>query len=367
MKCFQKSPQIVCLALVFLLLFSDGCTGAQISPEDAAKANEYGGQSCDIPIEIHVGDMDLTAPRQGEILETDMREYPFDILAGWLFDLTQEQVEKQTESHTYEDEWEKMPVWSKILREGESRLMVAQNGHHCSYVLSSSDSNLYRAAASEGRITGYGYNRVFLMERFPQEDLDGLPASQVEKQCNELLDAMGVEEYSVDIYAMTLESLKMVGEQYDIRPEGREWTKEDECYLLLYRRYMEDLPIFSIDGGDILIFYSPERGILCLQTEFWHGNVRNREKVDLVTPQQALLQIPALVSGAGLTGQNLEVTEIRLGYVAKNAQQNETTGKGSLTPCYEICYVLTDMQEQKREGRFLVDAVTGYGITWNSQ
>ena len=367
MKYFQKTQKTFCAAVVFLLLFSAGCAGAQISPEDAAKANEYGGQSSEIPIEILVSGEDLDEPGQGEILETVMREYPFDVLAERLFDLTKEQVEKQTKSSTYEDEWEKMPVWSKILQDGESKLMVAQNGHYCSYELRSSDSSLYRAAASGGRISGYGYNRVFLMERFPQEELDALPASQAEKECNELLEAMGEEKYSAAVYAMTLESLKAVGEEYDIRPEGREWTKEDECYLLIYQRYFEDLPVFSVDGGDILIFYSPQRGILSLRTNYWHGSTQNREKVDLVTPQQALLQIPALVSEARLTGQKLEVTEVRLGYVAKNTQQNETTGKGTLTPCYEICYVLTDMQEQKREGQFLVDAVTGYAVTWNSQ
>lgn len=365
-KKMRRNGMLLIAGILMAMLFiASGCGNAQISPEDAAKANEYTGNTLDFPVIINVPEEEMTSLEKGDILQVQMQEFPYEDLVSPLFDLSGDQIDALTEVYDQKNESGEVIGWAKVLRYGNGYFGLAESGRYAWFSKEISTGRLFDSLIQAGRLSGTAYYRFFLLERFTQEGLDALPAQQVIDECNGYMEIMGFSEYEADIYAIDIQTLREIDSQFEISPEGRDWEDEDESYLLLYHPYYDQMPIYSINAeNDIRFIYSVTNGVIDVETGYHFGEVLSRETVDLVTVEQALLQIEGLASELGLQGTQLEITGVSLGYIAKMAQQNPTQGIGILTPCYGITGVLTDDEGQQREGVFLVDATTGYGITW---
>ena len=359
----------ICLriaVLVFVAMLLCGCDNVRISPEDMAEANKHAGKVTDISIIMNVE----TIPEQmyDYILHVDMKGFPYEKMASSLFDLTNEEVEIITEHYDMTNEAGEVIGWAKILRYEEGILGLAESGRYAWFSLDKAKSSLYKSIISSDRLSGTAYDRYFLSERFSQEGLNALPVQSVLEECNGYVESIGISRYFVDVYSIDVSELQQISNQNEMLQGKYEWGVEDECYLLMYRPYFGEKPLFSIDGeNDIRILYSTEEKIIDLDTGFYFENVTSKEKVNLVTVDQALLQIESLVAELGLKGEIIEITEVELGYIAKKLQQNPEQGVGVLSPCYGIKAVLTGHDGRKHSGIFLVDAVAGYGITWQRQ
>ncbi len=366
-----KKPVLILLLTLALVLTPAclaGCGGGQISPEDAARADAYGGAASDIPITVNLDEEELTAARSADILEVRMETYPSEELSMLLFDLSLEQVEMLTERIDQVDANGEVYGWATTLNMGERSLTVTASGRQL-WFSAGGLVNLYRSVIGWQRLAGTEYDRYYLRERFPRTELSSCPSEQAYEACAIYMDKMGYSRWDADIYAMDLAVLEKAGQEYGLLPEGRQWEEGDECYLLIFQPYVEEYPICSPNAENAVVFlYVPEQGIIFLDASGRYGGILSRQSVELVTAEQALLQLPGLLEELQIAGTALEVEEIGLGYLGKVPEQDPyDTGAGRLTPCYAIRAAITDGDGQEREEVFLVDAVTGQGVTYQSQ
>lgn len=336
-----------------------GCR-MEISPEDLSVADQYSGKKSDISVEIHIPDKDLDTAEEGYYLTAAAVPYPFDGVAELFTGLDEATVNELAEESTWEDE-DGSIEWSKSITYGDMNYRVGNNGFDFYFSKSAEQSSDYRNITMANHVAVGGYDTVYLNEWFPKQELDNLSSEEAIQRCNVYLESLGYPTDNVDVYTLKEETMNALQKEY--KNYDREWTKEEECYLLVYHNQIDGVPLYAPNGSsDMKCYYSAADGLFYILYlgSIW-GEVTEKTPVDLITPNQALLNLSAMASTVDLECASLEATDITLGY----CMPDYIEGGKYFTPCYKIDYVVTLTDGRQIQGDFLVNAVTGHQITRN--
>lgn len=147
-------------------------------------------------------------------------------------------------------------------------------------------------------------------------DLAFCSAEKAEKTVRELLEGCGLSLFSeADVYTLTKERLKQVedyldgmGELNEIRSgeslKKEKWTEEDECYYMIFRGSVENLPVYQYRrmgreeelsaGTSIELIYSAEgiRYLYISNPYRMTGEISKKQNV--VSMEEALVQLKEL-------------------------------------------------------------------------
>lgn len=353
------------MTAIFVL---SGCR-MQVTPEDVSRADQLQGKASDLEI-IIPEDIILDTALDGKYLTARIGgNISFEDTVGMFTGLSEETIQQNTTTSTWELE-KGYKSSGEVLSFGEMSYLIniddgASTG--CSFDADASVTNVYTALIDRNRLSGTAYNTVFLRQRFPDTELTSLSSQEAIAACKTYIDAYGFDYYAVDVYAMDTASLLRLQEELGVySPDGDPWEEKDECYLLLYRNQINGVPVFDIDvESSTWILYSPVNGLLRFESAYIYQDIIAEEAVELIAPERVLPNLSGMAATLGVEGTTMEVTGVQLGYIAKQEQQTDYKGEGILTPCYQITYLLTKEDGVQLEGEFVVDAVTGYQLTWN--
>lgn len=339
-----------------------------ITPEDASVAAHYSDTVSDIPVEICLNEEELDAAKQGSYIDVSIQEYPYEEAAEIFSGLSGDVVENNTLNSTWEED-NGETGWGKVLNYGDLVYSVGDSGAAFYFCSDPELYNLYTAVIRQNRESGREYLAVYLNDYFPAEDLESMDRKTALENCQKYADALGFRYGEVSVHTVTKDALQRIEQESQISaPNGRAWDEDDECYLIMYQNCAGGCPIYDINGNSSLrLLYSPKHGLIDASPGYIYDDNAARTEVELVTPKQALLNISGMAKKDGLEGQRIEIREINLGYVAKTNDQRTEYMSGRLSPCYQIGYTLVTEDQREIMGTFLVDAVTGYQITWSEQ
>lgn len=357
--------------LVLCMLAASALAGCrfQIAPQNMSSMGDaLLGETAEMQIITPEGEAPDEAPAGSYLTVTIGGDIRYADTVGLFTGLSAYTIEKYSETSTWE--LEGAAGWGRVLNFKNMYYLVSGYGDNsisCGFSKNTELTNIYVSLIGGGRISGTEYQSVFLRERFPAAELSSLSAQEVLEECQPYIDALGFDHYSVDVYAMDTASLLQLQEELGIySPDGDAWSQSDECYLLLYRNAVNGTPVFDISTeSSVVVLYSPVLGLLSLDCGYLYQEVVEETPVPLLEPDFVYTKLGEMADRLGIGGTVLEVTEIQYGYAAKREEQDEISGKGMLTPCYRIVFLLTKQDGAQLEGDFLVDAVTGEQLTYN--
>lgn len=360
----KKKTYGICMIAVFVLA---GCK-MQVTPEDVSRADQLQGKTSDLNI-IIPEDMVLDSTLDGQYVTARFGgNISFEDTVGMFTGLPEETIKKNTTTSAWETEGYESS--GEVLSFGDITYLINKDdgaSTGCYFAADTPVVNIYTALVNSNRLSGTAYNAVFLRQRFPNTELTALSSQEAIAACETYIDAYGFDYYKVDVYAMDTESLLQLQEEFDIySPDGDPWEEKDECYLLLYKNQINGVPIYDIDSeSSVRILYSPVNGLLSFDSAYIYQDIIAEEAVELIAPERVLPNLSGMAATLGIEGTTMEVTGVQLGYIAKREQLIDYKREGILTPCYQITYLLTEEDGTQLEGDFVVDAVTGYQLTWN--
>jgi len=245
----------------------------------------------------------------------------------------------------------------------------------------------------------------WLRTNYPLEDLESCSREEAIEICTPYAQAYGFDEdVDVSVYAMTLEALERVGSSHDwghapnleyvvpgmdeIRKaaqtessekanelmfqrqqaasQGREWKKEDEALMLIYRR-MIDGKLLNGSVSFLQMIYVPS-----LKKVVYANGGCAVETLETTERYENLISKETAVSEAimamGVKQENVEVESIVLGYYVSPTIIGAENGE-ALVPCWKIEYKQTEgfMEDGTSisvNGTILVNAVSGNVIMY---
>lgn len=212
-----------------------------------------------------------------------------------------------------------------------------------------------------------------LRAKYPLEEIDTCTKEEAIKKCEGLAKALGYENSTVNVYAMTEEALNMNYDDTDGAGYGRpseeyledddqeRWTKEDEAMYLLYQPTMAQVEVTGPSLlHDLYVVYSPryERivrvsGVI----PFQEGAVVGRESI--VSEETAK---KGVMLEKGITKEeDIVMDDIKFTYVIV---PRETFSKEShtLVPAWRVDYHLLNSAQYAGVKAYMttfIDATTG--------
>lgn len=363
----KQLKKIKMAILGFSVIWLTGCQ-MTISPEDVAVVDEHMGNVSDIPIEVSIPEEVLNRVEQGYYIDAPVLSYPYENAVEVFSGLSPEICQQYTEEASWPEEDGSLG-WGKTLSYENMIYSVGNSGLDFAFYTEPTVVSRYRLLLMHGVPSALAYSELRLNEQFPCQELSDMSIADALEQCQIYVDTLGISYQDMRVCTLSEEVLKRIEQEYGIMsPDEDSWKKEDECYIFIYQRKIDEYTIYDLlCESSLILYYSPTKGLLNVEVGRLYGDELTKTEVNLITPAQVVQNVSGMAAKENISGTLLKVTDIELGYVARFADIDFTNRKQRLLPCYRIRYVLTRENGTEAEGSFLANAVTGYYMSWDEQ
>lgn len=214
-----------------------------------------------------------------------------------------------------------------------------------------------------------------LRKYYPQESIDACSKEEVISYCSRYAEVLGYGKAEASVYAMTLENLQSVMEEYpekgapipnyersqkadefDYLENPQKWTKEHEALLVVYRPYINEMLMDS--RYQILQFiYVPKYKKIVYAQGTIPWKTEQPEEVELIAASEAVSKV--ILKNGVSKKEDIVVQEPKLVYSLNITQLNK---EKAVCLCWRVDYELKNSAAYTGDRAFqtmLVDAVTG--------
>lgn len=378
MKIKKRVLNLFCVIGIAVISIS-GC-GFYMSTEERISLFSQ-GKGAEIADDIQIEKLEsLQFPQ----IKISTPPYSEKLFGKVLLGLSEEEVEQQEKDYREDLVEQGIPEaetsWVDIrFTNGDAYAMRTSGGL---FYQAFSDARLYRWAIlsaesilfpnARGVTANSLYHYDVLDSIFTKEQLDGCTEEQARQDADPVAEMLGYSLEESKIYAVDTDSLneihKITGmplpsaekdENGAVIKDVSEWTKEQEIYLILYKKVFQDKIIESVAAENVLfLYYHPEKKIIFAETEQPELSMEiKEERQKTVISGEEAVQMAQIYFGEQDTIP-CTITEAAFRYMSPNANKNLTEKTVILDPCWKIEYYYTSSGKMIRD-HILLNAETG--------
>lgn len=214
-------------------------------------------------------------------------------------------------------------------------------------------------------------------------DLPFMPHQQAVDKVKKGLLSLGISVYDkVETYSLDYQTLQT--QEKALKDNGKltspkdgstilkdGWSKEDDCYFMIFRSGFDNLPVYPIDHGTveantivpssyIYVCYSQKGFEYLTMANQYQKMSTDQEGLKLISAEEALAVVKRKYGNVILTDPTT-ITGIELNYVRKLINQSRDEFQMAPAWCFEVTEIRTmgDGSKVTAHSRVIIDATNG--------
>lgn len=381
----MKRWLIGCLSIILVI---SGCSIRMTTEEKIAL---YGDDSL-LQIQEDAGiQIEQLASNQVPQMTTNWIQYSAELMGNTFLGLSPEETEQQVNEY-YDYLLREEGITRETVEDVGVSLVLSNNGAEVSF---SKDWMTYKKFPNAVQYAQTFYCVDYLYEEeksgiktplqfryhhldsaFSDKELSGATKETAKAACDSIAGVLGFFTGEAEIYTMSAESMNQIqmqtglpsldtktDEDGTIVGELKPWKKEQEAYLLLYKKFANDRIIESVRSENVLFFvYHPEQGVVFAEAiNGVNGTTIIEESMQTVmSGEEAVAEAKLYFSQYGWT--DVTITSAELNYMAPLGSYNYNNKQVRIEPCWDIEYRYMQNGVELTD-HILLHAVTGIVAT----
>ena len=236
------------------------------------------------------------------------------------------------------------------------------------------------------QILTFSGDKRYKLDQFSQKrdlDLPFMPHQQAVDEVKKELISLGISVYDkIDTYSLDYQALQ--AQEKVLKENGKlkkpkdgsitlkdSWSKEDDCYYMVFRSVFDKIPIYPMGHGsieanttvpsDYIIACYSQKGLEYLTiANIYQKKAVDQEGLKIISSEEALAAFKRKYGNVILT-EPITVTAIELNYVPTLISQSRDEFRLVPAWCFELKKVMKDGkgEPQTVHSRMIIDATNG--------